>query len=108
MRLNLLVSGPALKSALVALAVAGLVAASCPFNPGPAGSQASGGTGTGFGGSGILGNSGHPGTGGASSTGVAGSGVTPSPDGANCGVQQYGLQNVPPDLLIVQDKSGSM
>ncbi|HEY2729605.1 MAG TPA: vWA domain-containing protein [Polyangia bacterium] len=111
MRLNVLFSGPALKNALVALAAGGLVAASCTFNPGPAGSQASGGTGTGFGGTGILGGAGHPGSpgaGGSSSTGVAGSGVTPSPDGANCGLQQYGLQNVPPDLLIVLDKSGSM
>ena len=32
----------------------------------------------------------------------------PSADGPNCGLQQYGLQNVPPDLLIIQDKSGSM
>jgi hypothetical protein len=111
MRLNVLVGGPALKDALVALALGGLVSAGCTFNPGPAGSQLSGGTGTGFGGSGVSGvgaSNGNPGTGGSSSTGVAGSGVTPSPDGPNCGLQQYGLQNVPPDLLMILDKSGSM
>ena len=32
----------------------------------------------------------------------------PTADGRNCGLQQYGLQNVPPDLLIILDKSGSM
>jgi len=32
----------------------------------------------------------------------------PRPDGANCGLQTYGLQNIPPDLLIIEDKSGSM
>jgi hypothetical protein len=115
MRLNSLVSGRTLKNLLVVLAFGGFVAASCTFNPGPAGS-ATGSSGSGYGGSGILGvanhngqtgtaNSGGPGTG----TGNAGvTGTNPTPDGANCGLQQYGLQNVPPDLLIVLDKSGSM
>jgi hypothetical protein len=115
MRLNWLVSGRTLKSALAVLAFGGLVAASCTFNPGPAGSNPTGSSGTGYGGSGILGqaNSGGHVTGAAASTGTTGtagsSGVTPGlGDGANCGLQNYGLQNVPPDLLIIQDKSGSM
>jgi hypothetical protein len=115
MRVNLLVSGPAFKSALVALAFGGIVAANCTFNPGPPGSApqtgTGTGTGTGFGGSGILGVGGTnaaTGAGGAIGSGAGGTGVAPNPDGANCGVQQYGLQNIPPDLLIIEDKSGSM
>jgi hypothetical protein len=115
MRVNSLLGNTAFKSVLLALAFAGVVAASCTFNPGPPGSapQTGSGTGTssgtGFAGSGKIlgGGTGNAGTGVASS-GTAGSGVTPTPDGANCGVQQYGLQNIPPDLLIIEDKSGSM
>ncbi|HVZ71623.1 MAG TPA: VWA domain-containing protein [Polyangia bacterium] len=33
---------------------------------------------------------------------------TPSADGRNCGLQSFGLQNIPPDLLVVLDKSISM
>jgi len=113
MRLNLLSGDTAIKSAIVALLVGGVAAASCTFNPGPAGSaqQPSGSSGPGYGGSGILGvanSNGHAGTG-ANPTGAGGSGVgQPGLDGDNCGLQNYGLQNVPPDLLIVEDKSGSM
>ena len=71
MRLNWLVSGPTLKSLLVVLAAGGFVAASCTFNPGPAGSSV-GSTGTGYGGNGILGQANHTGTTGQS-TGLAGS-----------------------------------
>jgi hypothetical protein len=113
MRLNLLVSAKAIRSAVIALAFGGVVAASCTFNPGPAGSVQASGTasGTGFGGTGILGVANSGGSAGVTgtSTGNGGSGnITPTPDGQNCGLQQYGLQNVPPDLLIVEDKSGSM
>ena len=112
MRSNWLVSGRTLKNVVVVLAFGGLIAASCTFNPGPAGSTGSSSTGsTGFGGSGILGGANHGGTGTVTGTGTgtAGAGAsTPTPDGANCGLQQYGLENVPPDLLIVLDKSGSM
>ena len=112
MRLSLFVSGPALKTALVAMAFGGVVVASCTFNPGPAGSDPL--------------RVGHR-------LGLRGqrhprrrqqrrpderrrqldrrgrqSGTAPTPDGANCGLQQYGLENVPPDLLIIEDKSGSM
>src|SRR5882757_2573448 len=111
MRLSLSVSGPALKTAAVAIAFGGVVVASCTFNPAPAGSDPSGsGNGSGYGGSGILGvaNSTGQTSGAGNTTGAGGSGNTPTPDGANCGLQQYGLQNVPPDLLIIEDKSGSM
>jgi hypothetical protein len=113
MHMNWLVGGRAVKSALLALAFGGVVAASCTFNPGPAGSKASP---AGYGGSGILGvgNSSGSGVSGAAGagtgSGAAGNNGTaaPTPDGANCGATQYGLQNVPPDLLIILDKSGSM
>jgi hypothetical protein len=116
MRLNWLVSARTLKSALVALAFGGVAAASCTFNPGPPGSNPTGSSNQGYGG-GLLGGANHtgtgqnPGTGGSTSTGT-GTGTAasggPTLDGANCGLQQYGLQNVPPDLLIIEDKSGSM
>jgi hypothetical protein len=111
MRVNVFVSGPALKTALVAAAFGGVIAASCSFNPAPAGSAT--GQGSGYGGSGPLGVANSTGqTGGSNATGAggsgSGSGPTPSPDGKNCGAVQVGLENVPPDLLIVLDKSGSM
>jgi hypothetical protein len=116
MRLNWLVSGRALKNALLALACGGVVAASCTFSPGPAGSAPSSGSGTGYAGAGILGvanSNGHGGTTGTGTgtTGTAGTGNgsgNPTPDGQNCGLQSYGLENIPPDLLIILDKSGSM
>jgi len=117
MRMSLLLSRPAFRNAaritFAALACGGLVAASCTFNPAPAGSApiTSSGSGTGLTSGGPLGTAGSVGSGGTifPGTGNGGSGqLDPSVDGNNCGVQQYGLQNVPPDLLIVLDKSGSM
>src|SRR5262249_44924715 len=35
-------------------------------------------------------------------------GIDNTPDAMNCGEQNFMLQRLPPDLLIVQDKSGSM
>src|SRR6266496_280464 len=55
-----------------------------------------GGNGNGAGGGGGAGSGGGVGTGGTSGSG----GV--------CGVQDFMLQRLPPDLLIVQDKSQSM
>ena len=52
-------------------------------------------------GSGLVGGS----SGAAGNTGTAG--TAPTAD-ANCGARTYGLQKVPPDILIVLDKSGSM
>src|SRR6266478_1775899 len=41
--------------------------------------------------------------------GVTGAGGIKDPSGGpNCGMKTFGLQKVPPDLMIVQDKSGSM
>jgi hypothetical protein len=118
MRMSLLLSRPAFRNAarmtFVALACGGLVAVSCTFNPGPAGSAPSSGSGTGLTtGGNPLGAANSSGQGSAGSTGSGtGSGgssqIMPTLDGNNCGVNQYGLQNVPPDLLIILDKSGSM
>jgi hypothetical protein len=53
-------------------------------------------------------NSGNPGGGGnGGNTGNGGSGTNPGV-GAACGTKTFGLQKVPPDLMIVLDKSGSM
>ncbi|HJZ87513.1 MAG TPA: vWA domain-containing protein [Polyangia bacterium] len=57
------------------------------------------GSGGGAGGSGGFGGSGGSGGGG---------GIDNSPDAMSCGMQDFTLQRLPPDLLIVQDKSGSM
>jgi hypothetical protein len=120
MRSNWLFSGRTLKALIVVLGFGGIMAASCSFNPGQNENGIAGptstGTGQAYGGSGILGQANHTGTTGQSTgTGGSGSGTAansggnnPTPDGANCGATQVGLQNVPPDLLIVQDKSGSM
>jgi von Willebrand factor type A domain len=64
----------------------------------------------GVGGSTIGGTGGgKAGGGGAGGTGSgAGSGGSVSTDGPSCGVKTFGLSKIPPDLLIVQDKSGSM
>src|SRR5204863_9408951 len=85
-----------------------------PFNTVPAVSPQSPGANA-VNGTGITGSTGGcAGGGGSGVTGGAGSGITgaaantPGLDGSNCGLQQYGLENVPPDLLIIQDKSGSM
>jgi hypothetical protein len=121
MRLHWLVSGRTVRNLVLALGFGGIAAASCTFSPGPAGSESTGSS-TGTSGSGILGaanSTGSTGTGTSTGTGAGGTtgsstgtaasnGGTPSPDGSNCGLQQFGLQNVPPDLLIIQDKSGSM
>lgn len=113
MRLHSLTNGSMIRSALLALALGGAIVVSCTFSPGPAGSTGSsltGVTGTGTGtGTGIL-TGVSTGTGATSGTGAGGSSVPPPPsaDGHNCGLQQYGLVNVPPDLLIILDKSGSM
>src|SRR5215813_13757130 len=52
------------------------------------------------------------GSGGASGGGSGGrgggGGIDNSPDAMSCGMQDFTLQRLPPDLLIVQDKSGSM
>jgi hypothetical protein len=114
MRLDSMVSVRNVRSVLVALAAGGAIAASCTFSPGPAGSVSPTGTvatGTSPTGTSPLGaaaSSGNPGAGGSTGSTTGAGASTPNPDGHNCGAQSYGLQNVPPDLLIVLDKSGSM
>src|SRR5579863_9170413 len=115
MRVSFSPTGRVLESALLALTIGGAFAASCTFDPGPPGSTASTGSATGQAGSGVTGgaNSGGQTTGaagstttgaaGSTTTGAAGSSATgtggaPAPGGMNCGLQTYGLQNVPPDL----------
>src|SRR5690242_9560192 len=68
------------------------------------------GTGGGQGGSGGSGGSGATGgSGGAGGVGgLGGNGGTGGTGGDNCGEQQFMLQKGTPDLLIVQDISGSM
>jgi hypothetical protein len=111
MRVNLLLNGPFLRNAIAGLVIGGAVIASCSFSPGPAGSAQSSGSGTG---NPLLGSAASSGTGtaagtaGVTGTSSGGAAMSPNPDGANCGLSQYGLENVPPDLLIVLDKSGSM
>ncbi|HEY2902747.1 MAG TPA: vWA domain-containing protein [Polyangia bacterium] len=68
------------------------------------GSGSGGGTHpTGSGGTTGAGNGGTSGTGNTS-----GGGGSVATDGPSCGVKTFGLTKVPPDLLIVQDRSGSM
>src|SRR5215468_7657778 len=68
----------------------------CTFSPGDTGGMGGHGTPLGTAGFGQ----------GGSSTGTGGSG-TSSPD-ANCAAVNQGATRLPPDILIVQDKSGSM
>jgi hypothetical protein len=107
MRVNLLLTGRIVGLALGALALGGLVVTSCSFNPGPPGSGA---TPTGTTGTNPTGQStGNPfGGSSGSMAGTANVGGNVNPDGPNCGGQMYNAQNVPPEVLIVLDKSGSM
>jgi hypothetical protein len=101
------------------LAVALLSAApACAFVPagpdaGGAGGQAAGGGGGGRGGGGGGAGHGGAGTGGAGSNGaggdvgLGGAGLAPTAD-ANCGQINNPLKVIPPDVLILQDKSTSM
>src|SRR5215471_6471464 len=74
----------------------------CTFSPGPAGS---GVVATGGGA-----RSGNPGTGGLGGHGIStgGGGNGEFGDAPTCGQHTYGTQNLPGNVLIVQDKSGSM
>jgi hypothetical protein len=110
MRADLHFTGRILGLALGALAFGGLVVASCSFSPGEPGSGLGPtGTSTGTGSTGTSTGSGNPFGGSSGSTaGTAGNGGSVNPDGATCGGQKYNAQNVPPDLLILLDKSGSM
>ncbi|HTA19816.1 MAG TPA: vWA domain-containing protein [Polyangia bacterium] len=101
-----------IRNIFIALTLGGAVAASCSFNPGaPGGSSIiapTGGTAASSGSGSAASSGGGASSGTAASSGTGASAPPPTADGHNCGLQQYGLQNVPPDLLIVLDKSGSM
>jgi von Willebrand factor type A domain len=99
-------SSRSMMSVTVAVVLAGAAVASCEFSPGLPGSA----TGPGQPGQPGTTTTSNPFGGGTGTTGSGGTGTgtPPSLDGRNCGLQQYGLQNVPPDLLIILDKSGSM
>jgi hypothetical protein len=93
--------------ALLAGSFLALLVGGCAFNAERTGP----GTGTGNGGRGATIGTGTGASGGGArggTTGVTdGGGITPSAD-ANCGLQTYGLDKLPPDLLLILDKSGSM
>jgi|SRR5579863_2096501 len=89
----------------------------CGFNPGPAGQiTGAGGSGTGTGGAGLTGSgaggfglsSGNGGSSGGDSSGSGGDvGLTGS-GGTSCGQTNIDIMPLPPDILIVQDRSLSM
>jgi hypothetical protein len=88
----------------------------CSFSPGTPGGQSSGGggslglggnVGTGGAGASAAGGSNATGTGNSSGTGSGGDvGITGAAGG--CGQANVSVSVIPPDILIVQDKSGSM
>jgi hypothetical protein len=84
--------------------------AGCGFTPGPAG-QESGGAGSSGNGSGTSGSGGINGSGGSGIT-LSGSGgdivLTGTGGTGTCGTGTVAIMPEPPDVLIVQDKSGSM
>jgi hypothetical protein len=89
---------------VVAVSIMAISAWGCTFSPGSGGNGPDGGNhgipGSGTTGSGFGGSTGS-GTGSGGSRG-------PSVDGNNCGLQTIPIENIPPDLLIILDKSGSM
>ncbi len=105
--INLL--GRSIVGVAAAATLVGGTLASCTFSPGPPGSASSGSQTPGQPGT-MMSSNPFGGSSGSSGGGNAGSsgGVQPSLDGKNCGLQQYGLQALPPDLLVVLDRSGSM
>jgi hypothetical protein len=79
---------------------------------GSAGSVGGGGSGAGAGGSAATGGGGNLGAGLAAGAGSgaldAGGPTGPSADGPNCGLERFAVERLPPDVLIVLDKSTSM
>ncbi len=82
----------------------------CGFSPGPPGENASSG-----GSSGLTGSAGSSSTGtgilsgGGAATGAGGDvGVSGSAGSSDCGQMNVPINQLPPDILIVQDRSGSM
>jgi hypothetical protein len=78
------------------------------FGCGPTGTANPGDNGHLTGGSSGSGNYSGGSGGSSGGTGGAGGSIDPSMDALNCGVQDFPLQRLPPDLLVVLDQSGSM
>jgi hypothetical protein len=92
--------------ALLTGTIFALAFGACTFSPGPAGSAI--GT-PGSGASSGTAGTGFTGRAGSTGTGTSGGGGTEfGGDGPACGQKTYGTQNLPGDVLIIQDKSGSM
>jgi hypothetical protein len=84
-----------------------LFAACGPTGSGGSGGNSGGSSGSGSGGSGGMYSGGSSGNGSGGSGGAGG--IDNTPDAMNCGVQTFTpTQGLPPDLMIVLDKSGSM
>jgi len=98
-------------SAFVGSIVAAASLGGCTFNPGPAGGANTGGGGTSSGngapGGTALGSAGSLGTGRGGSSGNNSGGGDIGTD-AGCGQSNHGAMKTPGDLLLIQDKSGSM
>jgi hypothetical protein len=101
----------------LAAATFSLLLGGCVFTPSLPGEAStgsggvSGGAGTHGGTGGLTGSGGSPiaGTGNSSGTGSGGDvGITGSAGTQGCGQMNVGVMAIPPDILIVQDKSGSM
>jgi hypothetical protein len=95
----------------LAISVFSISALGCVFNPGlPSGETSGAGGVNGSGGrvgTGGIGLGGTTGFGGSSSTGSGGDvGMTGA--AGQCGQGNVSIQAIPPDILIIQDKSGSM
>jgi hypothetical protein len=100
-------------SAILAGSILAAAIYGCSFNPdrtgGPTGGGGANGGGGSSGASSGHGGSGAAGSGGNGLTGGTGnSGGDIGTDAGNCGQMSVGTTNLPPDLLLVQDKSGSM
>jgi hypothetical protein len=102
--------GRSIVGVAAAAALVGGAVASCTFSPGPAGSTAGGPAAPDQPGTNMPSNPFGGSSGAAASGGTVQNpnGTPASIDGKNCGLQQYGLQALPPDLLLVLDRSGSM
>ncbi|HXI56420.1 MAG TPA: vWA domain-containing protein [Polyangia bacterium] len=92
-----------------AILVGGCAGTREPADSGLAGGAGASGSGSSGGGGSTgthpLGGGGSNGSGGGASSGGGGAGLSSD---ANCGLRTFGLNKLPPDMLIVLDRSGSM
>jgi hypothetical protein len=96
----------------LSIAASTLFLVACQFNPSLPEETGAGtggaGLGSGTGGSHQTGSAGSFGTGGSVGTGTGGDVGITGAAGMSCGQMNVGIMPVPPDILIIQDKSGSM